>query len=56
LAARCAAMGAGHVRLGPGLVDEHETRRIKLTLMPPPSRPLACDIGPILLAGVQAFF
>ena len=50
-AALAAAMRAGHVGLGPGLVDEHETGWIEATLVAPPPTPPARNIGPILLAG-----
>jgi len=56
LAASCAAMSAGHVSLGPGLVDEDEPGRIKPPLILSPLRPPPGDVGTILLAGVQAFF
>jgi hypothetical protein len=49
-------VAAGHVGLGPGLVDEHQTFGIKPALMLLPSGAPACDVGAVLLAGVQAFF
>jgi len=49
-------MAAGHVGLGPGLVDEDQTGRIELALMALPALPLARDVGPVLLGRVQAFF
>ena len=51
-----AAMRAGHVGLGPGLVDEDEARRIKPTLIFAPLCPPPGDLRTILLAGEQAFF
>ena len=51
-----AAVGAGHVRFGPGLIDEDEARGIERPLMPPPPEPPARNVRSILLAGVQAFF
>jgi hypothetical protein len=53
---RAAPMRAHHVGFGPGLVDEDEARGVKPSLitLPPGSSP--CDVGTILLAGVQAFF
>jgi hypothetical protein len=51
-----AAMSARHVGLGPSLVDEDETGRIKFALMAPPAIAFSGDVGPILLAGVQRFF
>jgi len=45
------AMGADHVGLGPGLIDEDETGRINLSLMSFPACPSARDVGPVLLGG-----
>ena len=45
-----------HVGLGPRLVDEHQSGGINLVLVGLPSRPLAGDVGPILLAGQHGFF
>src|SRR6266516_2883933 len=56
LTSRRPPMGAGHVGLGPGLVDEDQTRRIKSALILLPLRPAPRDVGTILLAGAQAFF
>ena len=56
LATGRAAMGAGHVRLGPGLVDEHQPRRVDAPLMVAPSLALARNIGSMLLGGAQALF
>ncbi len=51
-----ASVAAGHVGLGPGLVDEDQAPGIKPALiLLPPGAPSG-DVGPILLAGVQAFF
>jgi hypothetical protein len=50
------AVGARHVGLGPCLVDEDQTRRIKPPLILFPLRPPSGHVGTILLAGVQAFF
>jgi hypothetical protein len=55
-AATAAAMPAGHVGLGPGLVDEHQALGVKPALMRLPPGPAAGDVGAILLAGVQRFF
>jgi hypothetical protein len=49
-------MPAGHVGLGPGLIDEHQTPGVKPALMHRPSGPAAGDFGAILFAGVQSFF
>jgi hypothetical protein len=56
LAARRAAVAAGHVGLGPGLVDKDQARGIKPPLIFFPLRAPPGDVRPILLAGVQAFF
>ena len=50
------AAGAGHVGLGPGLVDEHQSARVNPVLVSLPSRPLASHVGSILFGGVQALF
>jgi len=55
-AARAATVGARHVGLGPGLVDEDEAGRIEPSLIAAPARTATRNVGPILLAGVQAFF
>ena len=47
---------AGHVRLGPGFIDEDQSIGIDITLMALPPFALAPDVGPILLRGVQSFF
>ena len=51
-----AAVRAGHVGLGPGLIDEDQPRGINLVLVSPPLLAPACDVWSILLAGAQAFF
>lgn len=51
-----AAMGSGHVGLGPGLVHEDEARGGKAALVAVPALTLGGDVGPMLLGGVQAFF
>ena len=56
LAPRRPAVGARHVGLGPGLVDEDQAGRIKPSLILFPLRPPPGDVRTILLAGVQAFF
>jgi hypothetical protein len=47
---------AGHVGLHPGLIDEDQTLGVNLVLVLFPLLTPACDVGPVLLAGVQAFF
>jgi hypothetical protein len=56
LPARRTAVRAGHVGLGPGLVDEDEPLGVKPALILFPLRPPARDPRTILLAGEQAFF
>jgi len=50
------AMGARHIGLSPGLIDEDDAGRIELALVLLPARPPPCDVRAVLLAGVQAFF
>ena len=50
------AISAGHVGLGPGLVDKDQARWVNAVLMALPSFALAGDVGPILLGGAQGFF
>jgi hypothetical protein len=56
LAALTAAALAGHVGLGPGLIDEDQAARIKAPLVLLPLDPPASDVGAVLLGGEQAFF
>jgi hypothetical protein len=49
-------MRAGHVGLGPGLIDKDQALRINAFLIAPPPGPLARDVGPLLLGGAQGFF
>ena len=51
-----AAMTAGHVRLGPGLIEEDEAARVKVALCVPPLSPPVRDVRPGLLGGREAFF
>jgi hypothetical protein len=55
-AASAASVAAGHIGLGPGLIDEDQAPRIKPALILLPSSAAAGDVGPVLLAGMQAFF
>jgi hypothetical protein len=55
-AAQRAPAAAGHVGLGPGLVDEDQAPWVKPALILLPPQPPQGDVGPVLLAGVQAFF
>jgi hypothetical protein len=47
---------AGHIGLGPGLVDEDQAVRIKTPLILLPLGAPAGDVGAVLLGGEQAFF
>jgi len=49
------AIGAGHIGLGPGLVDEDEACGIKSVLVFTPLCSPPRDCGAILLAGEQTF-
>jgi hypothetical protein len=46
----------GHVGLHPGLVDEDQSLWVNLVLVLFPLQAPARDVGPVLLAGAQAFF
>ena len=52
LAPGCAAVGAGHVDLGPGLVDEDQACRIEVGLALAPRSPSLEHIPSVLLTGV----
>jgi hypothetical protein len=54
--ARRPAVKARHVGLGPGLVDEDETRRIDALLMASPAPAMALYVGTILLACDERLF
>jgi hypothetical protein len=56
LSSRSPAMGADHIGLGPGLINEDEAGRINLSLMPFPACSSARDVGPVLFGGQQRFF
>jgi hypothetical protein len=45
-----------HVGPYPGLVDEHQTRRIEAPLQRLPAAPVPGDVGARLLKGEQSFF
>ena len=49
-------MGASHVGLGPGLVDEHQPLGIQIKLIVEPGAPPAYDVGPVLFDGVGGLF
>jgi hypothetical protein len=54
--APASAPGPGHVGAGAGLVDEDQLTWIKQLLCASPAFARGRDVGPILLAGVDAFF
>ncbi len=54
--ARRPAVAPGHVGLGPGLVDEHQSRRIDALLMASPAPAMALYVGAILLACDERLF
>jgi enamine deaminase RidA (YjgF/YER057c/UK114 family) len=56
LALGAAAMAAGHVGGGPGLVNEDEAIRVQIELAIEPLLALLQDIGAILLDGVASLF
>ena len=56
LTPRRSTMGAGHVGLGPGLVDENQAAGINAALVTLPPRALSRYVGSLLLGGVQCFF
>jgi hypothetical protein len=49
-------MGAGHVGLGPSLIDKDQTLGINSPLIASPAGALASDVGALLLGGAQCFF
>ena len=51
LAPRRPAMGAGHVRRSPGLVDENQPVRVEVELAFKPGEPTAQDVGTVLFFG-----
>jgi hypothetical protein len=46
----CPTMGARHIRLCPGLVDEHQPAGRDQSLIAPPEQPLTGNVSAILLA------
>ena len=56
LSARGSTVGAGHICLCPGLVDEDQARRVNAVLVALPPLALAGDVGAVLLGGAQSFF
>jgi len=56
LPARRPAVRAGHIGLGPGLVDKDQAFAINAALVASPTDALASDVGSFLLGGAQGFF
>ncbi len=56
LAAATPAAGAGHVRFGPGFVNENKAGGINPRLVFFPAEAAPGDIGTVLLGGEQGFF
>ena len=56
LASGASAMRAGHVGLGPGLVDEDKPPRIDRRLTRLPALTPPGDVRPVLFGGAKAFF
>jgi hypothetical protein len=56
LAAATAAMGAGHVRLGPCLVDEDQALRVEIGLGFEPGAAPFQDVRAVLLKRVPGLF
>jgi hypothetical protein len=54
LAPDAAAMAAGHVGGGPGLVDEDEAIRLQIELAVEPLQALLQDVGAVLLDGMAS--
>ena len=55
-AARGPSMGAGHVGLGPCLVDEHQPVGVEAGLAVAPGKPLAQHVRAVLLCRVAGLF
>ncbi len=56
LTARRPAIGARHVRLGPGLIDEDQPCRIEVDLVVEPRPSSLQDVRTVLLTGVRGLF
>jgi len=56
LADWAAAMQAGHIRLGPSLINKDYALRINLALKAPPMRATPRDVRTVLLGCAQGFF
>ena len=56
LAAERSSVPPGHVRGGPGLVDEDQARGVELELLVEPLLPSSQDIRPVLFGRVRGLF
>jgi hypothetical protein len=56
LADRASPVAAGHLGVGPGLVDEHQLGRIEARLAGLPARAPLGHVRPVTLGGVLGFF
>lgn len=53
---RCPTVGANHVGLRPGLIDEDKLGRIEIELPLEPVLPLLQNVWPVLLGRVEGLF
>lgn len=51
-----AAMGPGHIGLGPGFIDEDQPRGLDALLVAPPAGAAMSNVRPVLLGGAQALW
>ena len=56
LSLRAPTVGAGHVGLGPGFINEHQAPWVYTILVALPVVALARNVRALLLAGVERFF
>ncbi len=56
LPARGPSVTPGHVGRGPGLIDEHEMRRVEVELALEPGLAPLQDVGAVLLGGMGRLF
>src|SRR5215213_11913690 len=56
LATQRPSVAPSHVGGGPGLIDEHKPRRVKVELALEPGLAPLADVGPILLGGMRRLF
>jgi hypothetical protein len=56
LPATASTVVAEHVRVGPGLINEHQAIGVEVELALEPGPAPAQDVGPVLLGGVERLF